>query len=357
MSNVMSMSLDVVDEVLDGNLEKLAEIVSSLSEEAKVAYVPSMEEQQMREEKDFALVLFHPKNGLQNKYALYTPELTELNLAYLSEKQGTLPEEVIKIAAPNLCAAANKFGIKIPDKFKKYANTKNYSSNILDTRDINKISHDKKISESYEASEFALPESKKYPIDTENNVKEASDYFNRYHNEFNTAKDKLEFAANVKLAADKFNITVCDKINKYAELTRTFNPDFYDHIKVRESYLKTDQKDIADTYDNLLKKADELGPVKTAEVLYQIDKTAGLNYNYSRGIADPIISTLSANKEDSQIIDGVLVKNSSLSGIDDADLTTIVGNDVIEELKGEDGLAVLNSLPRPVRAEILDKLQ
>jgi len=119
MTNLMSMSFDVVDEVLNGSIEKLAKIIEPLSETAKVAYIPSMEEQHDRPEKDFALVLFHPHSGVIHKYALYTPELVELNLAYLEDKHQKLPEEVIKIAATNLIVAAKQQSIAIPTTFDK----------------------------------------------------------------------------------------------------------------------------------------------------------------------------------------------------------------------------------------------
>tara|TARA_Y100000310_G_scaffold246447_1_gene251753 strand:- start:1817 stop:2176 length:360 start_codon:yes stop_codon:yes gene_type:complete len=119
MTNLMSMSFDVVDEVLNGNIEKLAKIVEPLSDKTKVAYIPSVEEQQERPEKDFALVLFHPNSGIQHKYALYTPELAELNLAYLADKHTTLPEEAVKIAATNLVIAAKKHQLDIPENLIK----------------------------------------------------------------------------------------------------------------------------------------------------------------------------------------------------------------------------------------------
>ena len=57
MRKITNMSLDVVDHIMNDNLVKLAELVENLSDEAKVAYVPSYEEQQTAKEKDFALVL------------------------------------------------------------------------------------------------------------------------------------------------------------------------------------------------------------------------------------------------------------------------------------------------------------
>jgi hypothetical protein len=359
MANIMSMSLDVVDEVLSGNFEKLAEIIEPLTDAAKIAYVPSIEEQHSRDEKDFGLVLFHPQNGVTHKYALYTPELVELNLAYLDEKKNTLPDEVVKVAATNLATAANLKNITIPEGLNEFKGSKGYIPNILDTREINEINYNEKISSKAEPTTFALEAEKKYPLETEDNVKQAIAYFARFNTEFDDVSQKLEYAVNTKIAADKYSIDIDNtEISKYAHLSReVFNPDFSDHVKIRESYLKPEHKpEVLDTYSDLLKRAEDIGPVKTAEVLYEIDKAAGINHIYGSNVVDPVMATLSEPHEEKDSIDGLIIKKSSLEGLDNADLTELVGNDVIAELKGEDGLAVLKSLPKPVRNAIIDKI-
>ena len=359
MSNIMSMSLDVVDEVLSGNFEKLAEIVEPLSDNAKVAYVPSLEEQHSRNEKDFGLVLFHPQNGIMNKFALYTPELVELNLAYLDEKKAELPDEVVKIAATNLVAAANLKNINIPEGLSEFKESKTYIPNIVDVREINNINYSTKIANNQEPTTFALQAEKKYPLDTEDNVKEAVAYFDRYHRDFDDVSQKLEYSVNTKIAATSHDISIeGTEIAKYANLSsEMFNKDFSDHIKIRESYLKPETKDkVLETYNDLTKRAEDIGPVKTAEVLYQIDKEAGLNHIYGSGVEDPVISTLGEPYEENDTIDGILIKKSALDNLGSEDLTELVGNDVISELRGEDGLAVLKSLPKPVRNAIIDKI-
>jgi len=359
MSNIMSMSLDVVDEVLSGNFEKLAEIVEPLSENAKVAYVPSIEEQHSRNEKDFGLVLFHPQSGIMHKFALYTPELVELNLAYLDEKKDTLPDEVVKVAATNLVTAANLKNISIPDGLSEFKDSKTYIPNIVDIREIDNINYTEKVASVQEPTTFALQAEKKYPLDTAENVNEAIAYFDRYHRDFDDVSQKLEYSVNTKIAANAHEISIEDtEVSKYANLSsEVFNTDFSDHIKIRESYLKPDTKDkVLDTYNDLANRAEEIGPVKTAEVLYQIDKEAGLNHIYGSGVEDPVLSTLGVPYEENDTIDGILIKKSSLENLDNEDLTELVGNDVISELKGEDGLAVLKSLPKPVRNAIIDKI-
>ena len=57
---------------------------------------------------------------------------------------------------------------------------------------------------------------------------------------------------------------------------------------------------------------------------------------------------------DGMDIDGTYVTSSSLDALPSGELTSIVGNDVIDELRGEDKLDVLASLPTPIRKEIID---
>ena len=354
----MSMSFDVVDEVLNGSIEKLAQIIEPLSDRAKVAYIPSMEEQYERPEKDFALVLFHPHSGLIHKYALYTPELVELNLAYLKDKQSTLPEEVVKVAATNLIVAAKQHHVDIPDTFKEWSESKEYIDNAVDVRNINASDYSEKIATSTKPTTYAWPDQEKYPLDSEDLVKEAVSYFDRYHKEFDDIGKKLEYAVNTKIAASKFDIDVNNSaITKYATLNSAqFNADFANHVEIRQSFVHDNQDEPSQLYDDLIARAEELGPVKTAEVMYELDKQANITRAYGNGVEDPIISTLLNDAGQTETVDGILVKHSQLKGLDEGVLTKLVGNDVISELRGDDGLAVLKSLPKPVRGAILDEI-
>ncbi len=353
----MSMHLDVVDEVLGGNLEKFADLVEPLSDSVKVGYIPNPEEQQKKADSDFALILFHPHVGTLNKFAKYTPELTELNLAYLSDKCNELPDEVVKIASTNLAAAAKLSNIEVPENLQVYIETPKYIENTLDVRGIDEASFIHKTASTIEVEDYAWPEEKRYPLGNAQNIEKAADYFSIYHSEMEV-KQKLEYAVNTKLAANRADLDIeMSEIDKYAKLSRDiFNPEFYDHVKIRQSYLEDNEDRFLDLYTDVLKKADELGPVKTAEVLYEIDKQADLSRNYGVGIEDPILSTLHVPQDAERVIDGTLVKKSSLENLDNTDLTELVGNDVIAELKGEDGLDVLNSLPKPIRDQILTQI-
>lgn len=57
MKKIASLNLDVTDYVLNGDIEKLSQLVEKLSEEVQTAYVNSFEEQQSLPENKVALVI------------------------------------------------------------------------------------------------------------------------------------------------------------------------------------------------------------------------------------------------------------------------------------------------------------
>ena len=354
MNKFASVPLDVVDEILAGNIDKLASIVENLSEQAKVAYVPSLDEQNALDEKDFALIMWSPKLGQIKKYATYTPELTELNLAYLSDKESTLPEEILKVAGNNLTVAAKNYGISIPENLKKYAG-ENFKDNVVDMRTIKEADLIVKTSSQDTGEYYALPEHNKYPLNTAEQVKKASAYFERNHKKMDE-NDKLAFSLNVLSRAEDLEVPVNNtEVSKYAELDfESFNSNLYDSVQVRKGYLKDTESEIGNLYDDLLRNSDEVGVVKTAEALYEIDKKAHLNGTYGKGIESPVFAVAGKVGSNGQDIDGTYVTGSQLDNIPSGELTSIVGNDVIDDLRGEEKLDVLASLPIPVRKEILD---
>ena len=188
-------------------------------------------------------------------------------------------------------------------------------------------------------------------------VKKAASFFDKNYNKLDI-NDKLEFVANVQARAKELNVSLSKTaVEKYASLSKDlFNEEFYNNVQVRKSYLKDSEEEIKTAYDELVSRADELGPVDTAYVLEELDKTASLNGTYGKGIYDPLVSTLGQVKLAGREIDGTFVSYDQLKGMDSSVLTSLVGNDVISELKGDSGLDVLESLPKPVRADIIEQL-
>ena len=356
INNLMSYTLDVSDHIRDESIDKLAELSETLSKEGRGAYIPSYDECEKMAETRFAVILYHPGLDKLKKYAMHEKGITEININLLADSINTLPEELVKIAAANLTAAARKFKIEIPNALQKYAST-NFVDNILDIRTIDESGFLTKLSESTKVLEtvYALPAKKKYPITNPELIKKAEIYFNRYQKSFEPL-DKLIYVTNIMKEAGKQGVTLTsDYISKYASLNiLEFNKEFRDHIKVRKSFVKEAEVGI---YNDLVAKAKEIGPSKTAAVLHKIDKSFGLTKLYGKSIEDPLLSVFSGPDKYAEMvakIDGTTVSLRQLKSLNEDDLTPIIGNDAISELKGNEGLEVLASFPKPIRLDVMD---
>ena len=355
MLKIASKTLDVVDAMLNEEIEKLAELAETLSDEAKEATIPSYEEQHEGDDSDCALILWNPHQGLMKKYGHSTAGLTEINMAFLVDNMDDLPEELVKVAGANLTCAASNYGIPIPKKLAEYKSP-NYVDNMVDVAKVNEVGFMKKQAGLIEEPKlkFAWEEEKKYDISDQEGIEKAASYFEREHYGMDMAK-KLEFVLNVSDAAKEEGVSLDDTlVEKYASLDNSrLNKDFGSHVDVRISYLAGNDEDFGELYNDLKASSEELGVVKTAQVLYRIDKLAGVTYSYGKGVECPVMSCLSMPKVASITLRGVQVTPEKLRGLDNEDLTGIVGNDNISEIKGDDCLEVLASMPNPVIDDII----
>src|ERR1035437_1131931 len=133
-----SLNYDVTDYAMNDQLEKIAEIVQPLSEQSQLTPIPDYTDKLAHPKKDFALTLWDKASGEMDKYACYTPELTELNIAFLVANMKTLPEEIVKVAAANLTCAAKKFKVSIPEELGTYKSAR-YVKRLVDLTDINML--------------------------------------------------------------------------------------------------------------------------------------------------------------------------------------------------------------------------
>jgi len=352
MNKIASMNLDVVDFILN-DVEKLASVVNGLTDSTKTAHIPSFEEQQDMPDRNFALILLSNQAADLHKFAMNSADLVELNLAFLSNNVESLPDEVIKIAGANLTKAANDYNVSIPANLEEFSSNV-YVDNRLLTTDINELNYVVKCAQEGDVN-FAWEGEKKYPLTDASTVKTASAYFAKHHQAMDMDK-KLEFVLNTERAAKNFGVDIDNTaIDKYASLDRSrFNPILHDHIKVRQSYIKDDE-DIA-IYDDLYNKIDAASPTKVAQALNIIDKEFDLERMYGKGIEDPLMACLGSVKRAGLNIEGSMITQDDLNGLDSGDLTVIVGNDAVKALKGDEGVHVLNSLPTPVKREVLELL-
>ncbi len=351
-------NLDIHDYLINSNFEKVAEIARPLSSRAQNAQIEEIDLDNIDENK-FAVVINFPDGSCAYKYACYTPELVELNMACLVDKMHELPAPLLKTAAANLTYAAKNFKIPIPQELHKYASNK-YISRHIDSDSIKYVSETANLKKTAEAKKHVFALGNNYPIDTPQDMIKAAHWFDRNHNKL-SIDEILEFTENMIKQAGHLGIDLkkdpeYKNIYKYASLDlNSFNPDLYNHISIRKSYISDDpaNDEIRELYDDILRKADQLGVEKTAYLIEYADKEVGLDSLYGK-IFDPL-QTVCQNtlvKTAGMLIDDREVSIEEIKKIPNEELTAIVGNDGIKELKGKDGLDILASLPKPLREEV-----
>jgi hypothetical protein len=355
---LLNKNYDITDEVTSGNVEKVAELVSSMDDSIKQAFIPSIEEAAERNEDDFALVLFDSRNGFRHKYAYYNKELTTLNTQLLSQKIKEMPDELIKIAATHLKKAAIHFKVDFPENLESFVNDL-VDSNIIDVNNgIDKKAYYLKIEANkspVENEEFALESSKKYPIHTEELTKKAFAYFKNYARELEVP-DRIEYAKNLFPKLGQFKIEPTSLIDKLAHIdTKSFNPDFEHHIRSRTTM--THDEPTRDAYKALLEKTAEWTPIEVATALNKIDKNANLHYQYDRKIEEPIAATLGMKKEALYEIDDRVLSETEYNALVGGDLSDWIDKGTQEALKSDEGVDVFRSLPSPIREGILSELE
>ena len=351
MNKLASLKYDIIDYTESGSLEKIASISDNLSKEARQYEIPDSSDIADRSTKDFALVINRSEQGDLKKFANYNKEITELNLNILEKEKDNLPDEVVKVASHNLIRSYKDKGESYKGPLNSfYDENKGFIDPHIKLANIDERSFQEKVSSVKEIEKWAMPSLAKYPLETAGQIKEANDYFTKHEFNFD-AEDAVEFATNVKKAADERDgVSTTRTIEKYASVDlESFNDELPMHIDVRKSYLTADQDEEYELYNGFTKKAHELDPQKAAKLLESIDKEAELNSSWGKGIEHPFLSVLGKLFE-KRANTGPRLK--SLQDLNDADLTRVVGNSTIKELKGEDGVAVYNSLPTPIKKEI-----
>lgn len=143
-----------------------------------------------------------------------------------------------------------------------------------------------------EASIFALPDRELYPIDTQEQVKRASDYFEEHQRDF-TSNDRRMFAQSVALRADELGVKVSGFIEKIG--SNVYGPHIRAELQGRINAFEGTPKVAA--YEVLLENLDRTPPVVMYDMLKQADEDSGLDNGYGRpvtGFKEPLSAVFGA---------------------------------------------------------------
>lgn len=347
MRKLANLNYDITDFVTASKIDYVIKITKDKDELIKNAHVPSLDEIEKMPDDQFALILFHPHLGKLKKLAMTDKYITELNMEIFSDKLDEYPEEIVKVASSNFMKAAKFYKLTVPENIKKYAST-DVKTNWVNIAEI-KAPRFTSIEKTASTAAFAL--GKKYPINTPELVKKAVAYFAENSKRFSPT-NAFEFAVNVKLAADKMKVNyVGSPIEKYANINAgELSKNFKAAMLARKGYASEEDRG---AYDDLIKQASALGPVKVAKVLEELDRATGVNRVWNTAVLDPIFTTFGSK-------DNRLVKVASME-ISSEDLKKLpdglVDDATLHDLKGDEGLDVFQSLPTPVRTKLARHLK
>jgi len=119
----------------------------------------------------------------------------------------------------------------------------------------------------------------RYPVDTPQQVKHASDYFDEYYNDF-TVSDRVNFASELVKAAEFHGVQVTDRVEEYTGVPRE---DISVGIHMR-NYLTGGYS--SDALNGIQKIASVVDPHEIVLLLEEFDKKNHLERHYHR-MPDP----------------------------------------------------------------------
>ena len=104
---------DFYDDPNGSLLKKNFPTSEDVPEIVKVAHILNPEERDVLRDEAYALVM-HNEGKVLRKFACVDPGNTLLSVLYFGETMDLLPDEAVKVAATNLCAACDEFGFETP---------------------------------------------------------------------------------------------------------------------------------------------------------------------------------------------------------------------------------------------------
>jgi len=186
----------------------------------------------------------------------------------------------------------------------------------------------------------------RYPLDSYDQVKTASSYFDEYQKQFEP-KDRREYCTNLLKRAEALGISVSEDVRHYGgeSLAPTAKLKLAYDTRIR-ALEDVDQRDILGT---LFSKAAEFGADLFCATLEEFDKTAGLHYLYDSEVPDAYYSTFykAAEQEYSFVSGNDMVTEDALrilAKVGPRALKKSFGEDFVEEFQ-KDPVSIFKSLP------------
>lgn len=211
--------------------------------------------------------------------------------------------------------------------------------------------HEAPVTTRYEARVyFCLPTIQRYPIDTVDQIKQASQYFLEHEDTF-TPDVRREYAVNFAERARTLQLEVPPEIEKYAG--RSYGPEHLIEIGLDSRRLLLDKGTPGrELLEKVAEARQELDPEVFARALREIDRTQDLQRHYDRRVMDPWLTTFGTAKtaeaeEKSWIIGTKKLTSKALkewTATSNKTLTDLFGPDMAKDFQN-DCCTIFDTLP------------
>ena len=248
---------------------------------------------------DFALSYITKTASKINEFPINNSLNARVSSLYFDKKANAFPERALDIAALNISKACDKFGIEVSEAIKLAASRcpEYIITNIyVETNEEPMVNKRIKVASTEQSKYYyALVKqagdgklNAQYAMPDASYIKTASDYFDKHCKSF-SVPDRHKYASNVyKRSAELGAEVTSENILKYAGVS--FNSNVGDAILLRKTLLDTGSE-MANAFDKLASYQGTTNPDTFANVLFELDKKAGLDRYYGSYLPDPYIST------------------------------------------------------------------
>jgi len=253
----------------------------------------------------FALVLVG-EGEKRRKFACVDKGNTALNVIYLLHQAAELPRNLTKVAAANLQTACTWHRLMEPVQLTKLAVGPQPDRPLIPTREkiastlqpylfTSAVGHVPPPQEETNHQHFCLPDDGgKYPIDTEEQVKEASAYFDRYCEEFEPF-DRHLYCTKLASRADTLGVSVSDRVRDYGSKTYADPGHVKCAVAARMKFFAKEAPEQG-LLQAMMEKYAQVKPEYMATALEQFDREHRIDRAWDATVIDPYASIFAREK-------------------------------------------------------------
>lgn len=182
----------------------------------------------------------------------------------------------------------------------------------------------------------------KYPVDSMEQVKMASDYFSEYKRQFHP-RDRHEYCTKLAFRMRELNMRVPEEVDRYG--SQTYSADVDTMLEQRRVLVG---EDLVPAIETLIEKRASVPPGAFVEALEEFDKLSGLNYFWDSRVPDPYYTTFGPSVEKLAAEDWAWDQNGARVTLHDLEHLARNGMHLMKKSFGDDLAKSFSKSPKSV---------